>query len=131
MTRLYEAARTLRGVDTQTEVARLMGTSPQVVSNWEKRGISKEGLLTAQERIGCRAEWVKYGKGFMSFFGTDSQVGGGAPATGFDADSNDPVRTSERLRTHRLPLIQWAQVGEIGAVAVGNLDITRFMDSPF
>lgn len=131
MKRLYQAAMALRGVDTQTEVARLMGTSPQVVSNWEKRGISKEGLLTAQERIGCRAEWVKYGKGFMSSFGTEGQVVGGAPATGFDADSTDPVRISEKLRTHRLPMIRWEQVGQIGAVPVGNLDIVRFMDSPF
>lgn len=127
MRRLYEAARTLRGANTPSEVSRLLDTTPQVVSNWEKRGISKEGLLTAQEKIGCRAEWVKYGRGFMSSFG----LGQDSNATGSAADSYDTVRNDSGIRTQRLPLIRWEQVGQIGVLPVQSLDIVRFMDSPF
>lgn len=61
MKRLYEAARVLRGAEIPAEVARLLGESQQTLKNWEGRGISKGGLLKAQEVIGCRAEWVSSG----------------------------------------------------------------------
>ena len=38
--RLYEAARVLRDVVGQTNVARLLNESPQTVKNWESRGVS-------------------------------------------------------------------------------------------
>lgn len=66
MKRLYEAARLLRGAKSPTEVAKLLDESQQTVKNWEYRGISKAGLLKAQDFIGCRAEWVRDGKGAMT-----------------------------------------------------------------
>lgn len=65
MKRLYEAARSLRGANTPAEAARLLGESQQTLKNWESRGISKSGLLKAQEVIGCRAEWLRDGVGPM------------------------------------------------------------------
>lgn len=56
--RLYIAAKELRDVAGQSAVARLLGTSPQVVKNWEKRGISSEGALLAQKNIGADANWL-------------------------------------------------------------------------
>lgn len=65
MTRLYAAAAELAGITGQSEIARRLNVSPQVVKNWESRGISKSGLLTAQRELGCRAEWLQHGTGSM------------------------------------------------------------------
>ena len=58
MKRLYQAALDLRDVSGQSATARLLGVSPQVVKNWEGRGISIEGALIAQKIIGCDANWL-------------------------------------------------------------------------
>lgn len=59
--RLYQAARDLRDVTGQSAVARLLGATPQVVKNWEARGISSDGALLAQKIIGCNANWLLEG----------------------------------------------------------------------
>lgn len=56
--RLYLAAQQLRDVKGQSAVARLLEVTPQVVKNWESRGLSNEGALLAQKRIGCDANWL-------------------------------------------------------------------------
>jgi hypothetical protein len=43
-----------------------MNISPQTINNWEDRGISNEGLLRAQEQIGCDAIWLRDGNGTMT-----------------------------------------------------------------
>lgn len=66
MKRLYEAAKVLRRTEGKSAVARLMNVSPQVLANWEKgRPISDQGLLQAQESIGCDALWLRDGLGEM------------------------------------------------------------------
>jgi hypothetical protein len=60
--RLYTAARELRDVIGQSAVARLLDISPQVMKNWEARGVSEGGALKAQKHIGCDANWVLYGE---------------------------------------------------------------------
>ncbi|MDP3228495.1 MAG: hypothetical protein Q8N13_11040 [Acidovorax sp.] len=59
--RLYEAANILRDVKGQSAVARLLNVTPQVVKNWETRGLSNEGALLAQNYIGCDANWLLHG----------------------------------------------------------------------
>lgn len=66
MTRLYEAAETLQGLQGQAGVARAFGVSSQVINNWEARGMSQRGMLKAQEIIGCSATWLESGDGVMS-----------------------------------------------------------------
>jgi hypothetical protein len=66
MTRLYLAAKTLRGVDGPSAIAKLLNVSPQTVHNWEDRGISQDGLLKAQEQVGCNAIWLRDGAGQMT-----------------------------------------------------------------
>lgn len=61
MIRLYAAAKEIAGIGSQAELARRLNVSSQVVKNWESRGISKAGLLAAQEAIGCSAEWIQSG----------------------------------------------------------------------
>jgi hypothetical protein len=65
MTRLYQAAAELCKAEGQSAIAKLLNISPQRVNNWEVRGISNEGLLSAQEIIGCNAIWLRDGMGDM------------------------------------------------------------------
>jgi hypothetical protein len=61
--RLYQAADDLRDVKGQSAVARLLNVSPQVMKNWEARGVSEGGALLAQKIIGCDANWILSGAG--------------------------------------------------------------------
>lgn len=62
MERLYEAAKRLKDVDGQSALARLLGESPQTVKNWEARGVSKQGMIKAEEMIGCSTTWLRTGE---------------------------------------------------------------------
>lgn len=66
MARLYQAARELKDVVGQSAVGRLLNASPQTIKNWETRGVSKAGAITAQEIVGCSATWVLEGTGPMA-----------------------------------------------------------------
>ena len=70
--RLYLAAKELKKVEGQSDVARLLNISPQTLNNWEARGISKNGLLAAQKIVGCSAHWLETGFGPMSMSGSES-----------------------------------------------------------
>lgn len=64
--RLYEAAEKLKGVSGQSNLARLLNVSPQVVKNWETRGVSASGLVNAAKVIGVSVAWVETGEGEMA-----------------------------------------------------------------
>lgn len=66
MKRLYEAAKVLKRINGQSALARVINASPQTIHNWQERGISKQGMLKAQEVIGCSALWLETGNGPMS-----------------------------------------------------------------
>ncbi len=63
MDRLYEVAKEKAGITTPSELARVLNVSQQSVNNWEKRGISRQGLLLAQEHFGVSALWIERGIG--------------------------------------------------------------------
>ncbi|WP_347025382.1 hypothetical protein ABEG10_10715 [Burkholderia cenocepacia] len=63
--RLYLAAKEIRGVEGPASVARLLNESPQLLNNWERRGMSAAGMIHAASVIGCRVEWLKAGEGRM------------------------------------------------------------------
>jgi hypothetical protein len=75
MTRLYEAAAQLRDATTLTEVAALLGESPQTVKNWEDRGMSAAAMIKAEEEIGCRAVWLKSGNAPMTWMARVAMTG--------------------------------------------------------
>ncbi|WP_157651453.1 hypothetical protein [Burkholderia ubonensis] len=68
--RLYDAAKELRDVEGPANVARLLNESPQLLNNWERRGMSAAGIIKAAAAIGCRAEWLKSGVGDMADAGS-------------------------------------------------------------
>src|ERR1041385_8538038 len=88
MTRLYEAAKALRGLDGQSDVARALNASPQTINNWEARGISKPGLLKAQAIFGCSATWLETGLGPMTVSDAEPQFAN--PLSVVVAEANDP-----------------------------------------
>ena len=63
--RLYLAAKQLGGISGQSAVARALNESPQTVKNWETRGVSADGAISAELTFNCRAAWVKVGDGLM------------------------------------------------------------------
>lgn len=63
--RLYAAAKKLKGIEGQSAVAHLLNESPQVVKNWEARGVSSKGVLKAAAKLGCRPDWLHTGQGDM------------------------------------------------------------------
>ena len=65
MRRLYHAAELIINKTGQSEVGRVLNESPQVLANWEKRGMSAAGLLNAAAAIGCDAIWLRDGAGDM------------------------------------------------------------------
>lgn len=59
MARLYQVTANNEGVELgPSELARAMNESPQVIKNWETRGLSLPGALKAQEHFKCNANWL-------------------------------------------------------------------------
>lgn len=48
---------------SKSAVARLLGVSPQTVTNWKERGVSRDGALFAQDKFGFSATWILNGTG--------------------------------------------------------------------
>lgn len=79
--RLLAAAKALSGTEGPSDVARLLGVSPQRITNWMTRGVSKEGALDVQRIIGCSATWLLTGKGEMVDSGKHISAGADYPIT--------------------------------------------------
>lgn len=107
--RLYQAAQELAGVTGQSAVARLLGQSPQTLKNWEVRGVSKEGALAAEARIGARAVWVMDGEAPMT-----SQAN-----RHLTAGPRDPAMAHDlsRFQPEDAPHIDWGAIMEATQLA--------------
>lgn len=82
--RLYDAAGTTR----PSEVAVALDTTPQVVKNWESRGVSRTGALAAEKVFGCSVSWVLEGIG--------ERAGAALPAVG-QPTSTQPTTVAAAL----------------------------------
>lgn len=110
MERLYQAAKELRGISTQAELARALNQSSQTVKNWEHRGISKAGMVKAQADIGCSATWLETGEGPMAVGGRPqlSLVSKDSPfvdSTGA-VPGGIPVRVGDEPDTVQIPRVK-------------------------
>lgn len=57
--RLTEAAARLRGLHGGIALTKALHYSdPQLVNNWQRRGVSKDGALDAERFIGCPAVYI-------------------------------------------------------------------------
>jgi phage repressor protein C with HTH and peptisase S24 domain len=110
MERLYQAAKDLREITTQAELARALNQSSQTVNNWEVRGISKTGMLRAQAAIGVSATWLETGEGPMAVSGSshlsivrsDSPFVDGAG----HIEGARPVRVGDEPDTVQIPRVK-------------------------
>jgi phage repressor protein C with HTH and peptisase S24 domain len=66
MERLYEAAERLHGITGQSAVANFLNESPQLLNNWERRGVSKAGAFKVAPVLGCNVMWLISGAGPMT-----------------------------------------------------------------
>lgn len=98
MGRLYQAVKQIRDASGQSAVARLLNVSPQLLGNWETRGVSFEGMLNAQESLGCSAVWIRKGVGPMLV----GQPVEGEPEPKKDVLSESLKLTAETARELRL-----------------------------
>lgn len=68
--RLMEAAKTLKGCETATEVAALLGIAEngdQIMTNWKSRGVPRARINEISKIIGCNPFWLEYGEGVMEY----------------------------------------------------------------
>lgn len=82
MDRLYLAARIIKGIEGPAELGRLLNQSPQTITNWQSRGMSKSGMIASQAALGVSVTWLETGKGDM--------VPGGLPET-------SPVQAAQEM----------------------------------
>lgn len=80
--RLLEAS----GGLTQEEIARRIDESPQTLTNWKSRGVSKSGSLKAAAVFNCSANWIWKGV-------DDTETQNVYRVTGWDNDT--PLDTDE------------------------------------
>ena len=45
------------------DLAKRLGVSSAVMTNWKRRGVSKEGAIAAELALGCSAQWILTGQG--------------------------------------------------------------------
>ncbi|MFV0409488.1 MAG: LexA family protein, partial [Paracoccus sp. (in: a-proteobacteria)] len=99
MARLYQAIKAISGKEGPTEAASFLGLAgPQLVHNWEKRGVSRDGLLAAH-RKGINPLWLTDDVGEM--------LGSPAPGRGTEASN---VRHAA-IGSRAIPVISSIQAG--------------------
>jgi phage repressor protein C with HTH and peptisase S24 domain len=93
MKRLYEAAETLHGITGQSAVANFLNESPQLLNNWERRGISKSGAFKVAHAIGCSVIWLVSGAGRMADTVNPHFAAGFAASAEMDEEDSDNETT--------------------------------------
>ncbi|PXY98408.1 hypothetical protein DKK71_02415 [Snodgrassella alvi] len=56
--RLYKVVAKNNNIHKQSELAHVLGVVQQSIVNWEKRGISKQGLLLIQKKLKINPDWL-------------------------------------------------------------------------
>lgn len=110
------------------EVAAYVRVTPQVLKNWESRGVSKQGRLDLHRQLGINPDWIATGEGAM-LQQTVQAAGFNATAFGKPSVANTEPGPDSR---GRVPLISWVQAGNwcqaVELLAPGEAE--RWMDCP-
>jgi len=119
--RLFEAIKTatsgaVDGLVKPGEVAKTLGQSAAVVTNWKARGVSRDGRLTANALFGINPKWVETGEGTM--FPSGAPTDGNVLASTIEEPAQKWLSTNI---THapsrgRIPLISWVKAGSFSDV---------------
>lgn len=62
MARLYEEAEKKLGITRLSEIAAAVGETPQVLKNWEQRGVSMRGAIKIERKTGISAQLLLTGR---------------------------------------------------------------------
>lgn len=119
--RLFEAIKTatrgaVDGNGKPGEVARALGQSAAVVTNWKARGVSRDGMLIAHAKFGISPKWIEAGEGMMFPSGAPTDESSDVPAV-----EEPPAKWLNSNITHapsrgRIPLISWVKAGSFADV---------------
>ncbi len=124
--RLYEAAALLKTpLLRQADIARALNESDQAVNNWETRatGISAQGCISIQKKLGINAAWLYDGEGDM--FVTCAAA---APERPTERAHESPLTSSARSL---IEAIAEADKKGMGREALGVLhDMVRLLSQP-
>jgi hypothetical protein len=104
--RLFLAAKTLNpsaDIDGPSSLARFLGESPQLMTNWKSRGLPKSRVRELARKVGCSADYVEFGD--MPMTG-DAATNGGAQAL----SAMEATRSEYDLSIHVKALRQSAKV---------------------
>ncbi|MDR3386842.1 MAG: S24 family peptidase [Rudaea sp.] len=96
MERLYEAARLLHKIEGPAQLAKFLNISEQLVNNWQRRGVSKGGMLDAQKKVGCSATWLETGEPPMVATGVSPP---NHASSGHDSSKNDRKKAVIKTQT--------------------------------
>lgn len=106
MARLFEWATDKGALDGQgvrewADLRRVLDVSDGRLTNWKRRGISKEGALLAHRLFGCDPNWLLTGEG-------PTQTDGDAPPIGVPRRVGLPVLSlPDPLEMRHPPLLSW------------------------
>lgn len=64
-TRFMQAAKLLKGLSDQADIARAIDVLDQHITNWKKRGLPKPKIMDLAEWLGCDPYWLRDGYGEM------------------------------------------------------------------
>lgn len=127
MVRLYEAARTLKKLETPTDVARALNQSQQTINNWERRGMSRIGMIEAQKLLGCSATWLQTGEAPMTTADAGSAAGVNEVGSGLserlqqvlNETGIQPAALAKAAHAPKETLDQWLS-GELKSIRLDN-----------
>lgn len=63
--RLLIAAKAIKNIDSQAELARELNLPEQNITNWKSRGVPKIKIIELAEKWGFRTQWLNTGEGSM------------------------------------------------------------------
>jgi hypothetical protein len=63
--RFMLAAKTLKGISDQAEIARQINVLDQHMTNWKKRGLPRPKIMDLAAWAGCDPYWLRDGEGSM------------------------------------------------------------------
>ena len=91
--RLFDALNATKNIDGDKEpgqIAKFMGESQAVITNWKSRGVSKAGVLSAHAKAQINPDWIANGIGPM------------LTGVAIASDPNTAKRFKEKLKDWRM-----------------------------
>jgi len=82
-------ATTSNPISDFTALGKFLEVSSATMTNWKTRGVSKDGALLAEAKLGCPAQHILYGTSFSAFT-SDTKLRGGDAAAAQSASLTRP-----------------------------------------